>query len=307
MIRRTALLLALALPSAANPVLDGADPHVAFFKDRFWLYPTEPRAERPIFAAYSSSDLLDWKREKTILDLTDIPWIKDDGAPRHHPWAPAIVEKNGTFFFYYSVGPQNPTPSRIGVAIGPSPAGPFKDLGKPLLTGDDRFEAIDPMVFINPADGKSWLYAGGSYGSRLRVFELGPDMTSILREAAIEQPPHFTEAPFIHLRNGTYYLSYSHGRWNDTTYSVHYATSASPVGPWTYRGKILSSDETRKGPGHHAFVAKPGTDDWFIVYHRWENPSAGPPFRGQRKIAVEKISYSPEGFILPITMTSGSP
>ena len=289
----------------ANPVMDGADPHVFESRGEFWLYPTEPRSRRPIFAAYRSTDLREWRRVRTILELDRIPWIPEDGAPRHHAWAPAIAEKNGKFYFYYSVGPQNPTPSRIGVAVGDTPAGPFKDIGKPLLTGGDGFEAIDPMVYVDPKTGKAWFYAGGSAGSKLRVFELGDDMTSLKREVPVAQPPHFTEAPFLHERNGIYYLSYSHGRWNDDSYSVHYATGKSPEGPWEYRGRILESDGSRKGPGHHSFVMHPRSKEWFIVYHRWETGGRQPPFRGGRKIAVEKIDYDKEGRIRPVRMTGG--
>ncbi len=283
--------------------MDAADPHVAVVGREFWLYPTEPRSRRPIFAAYRSTDLRNWKREGTILELDGIPWVKEDGAPRHAAWAPALAERGGKFYFYYSVGPQNPTPSRIGVAVGASPAGPFKDSGKPLLTGGDDFEAIDPMVFVDPATGKAWFYAGGSAGAKLRVFELADDMTSFRREVKVKQPRYFTEAPFMHLRDGVYYLSYSQGRWNDSSYCVHYSTAKSPEGPWEYRGKILESDDRRQGPGHHSFVEHPVSKEWFIVYHRWETARKEPPFRGGRKIAVEKIEYDEKGLIRPIQMT----
>jgi beta-xylosidase len=298
-----AALSLVPLPLAANPVMDGADPHVQAVGKDFWLYPTEARSRRPIFAAYRSADLRGWTRTGIVLDLDQVPWVKADGAPWHGAWAPAIAARKGKFYFYYSVGPQNPTPSRIGVAVGTSPAGPFADSGKPLLTGGDGFEAIDPMVFVE--GDKAWFYAGGSAGSKLRVFEMADDMVSFKREVTIEQPPHFTEAPFMHRRGKTYYLSYSHGRWNDSSYCVHHATSSSPTGPWDYRGKILESDAKRQGPGHHAFVENPQTKEWFIVYHRWETASKQAPFRGGRKIAVEKIEYDDKGAIRPITMTGG--
>ena len=189
------------------------------------------------------------------------------------------------------------------MAIGTSPAGPFTDSGKPLLTGGQGFEAIDPMVFTE--GDKAWLYAGGSAGSKLRVFELAEDMVSFKSEVTVTQPPHFTEAPFMHRRGEFYYLSYSQGRWNNPSYCVHCATSATPVGPWEYRGKILESDATRQGPGHHSFVEKPNTGEWFIVYHRWETSSKNSPLPGTRKIAVEKIEYDKEGLIRPVKMTSG--
>ena len=177
MIVRFALIGLLHLPPlAANPVMDGADPHACVSGREYWLYPTEPRSREPVFAAYRSSDLRSWKRAGTILELRKVPWVKEDGASWHGAWAPALAEKDGKFYFYYSVGPQNPTPSRIGVATADSPAGPFRDSGKPLLTGGDGFEAIDPMVFVDPADGKAWFYAGGSAGAKLRVFEMGDDM-----------------------------------------------------------------------------------------------------------------------------------
>lgn len=295
--------LLIQLPLSANPIANGADPHVVAIGRSYWMYPTESGSRRPIFAAYQSDDLRTWKRKGTILELSKIKWVPEDGARRHHAWAPALAVKGGKCYFYYSVGPQNPTPSRIGVAVGNSPQGPFKDSGKALLTGDREFEAIDPMVFVDPTDQKAWFYAGGSAGARLRVFEMADDMVSFKREVEIEQPKNFTEGPFMHLHNKTYYLSYSYGKWNDSTYSVHYSTAPSPSGPWTYRGAVLESDETHQGPGHHSFVQNPETKETFIVYHRWESPKKDRPMRGGRKIAVEKISYDEKGLIQPIKMT----
>src|SRR3546814_10799351 len=83
---------------------------------------------------------------------------------------------------------------------------------------------------------------------------LTPDLLTIDHEVKVAQPPHFTEGAFMHERDGIYYLSYSHGRWNDATYSVHYATAPGPTGPWTYRGVILTTDGTYNGPGDRKSV-----------------------------------------------------
>lgn len=298
------LALAAAPVALANPVMPGADPHAAVFGKEFWIYPTESRSPEPLFAAYSSRDLQRWERRGTILKLRDVKWIKDDGAPRHFAWAPGIATKNNRGYFYFSVGPQNPTPSRIGVAVGDRPNGPFVDSGKPLVTGDGGFEAIDPMVFVDK-DGAAYLYAGGSAGGKLRVWELEPDMVNLKREVEVATPPEFTEGAFMHERNGIYYLSYSHGGWNDSSYSVHYATAPGPTGPWIYRGCILKSDARHKGPGHHSFIQNPQTKDWFIVYHRWETAEPNGPYRGSRQIAIERVEFGPDGRIKPITMTDG--
>lgn len=305
-----ALVLIPALTASAihagNPVLSGADPHAVVVGERVWLYPTwsdDRRGQR--FFAFSSTNLTDWQRHGPVLDFKEVGWIGDDGQERHHAWAPSVLERGGRWFFYYSVGPQNPTPSRIGVAVGDAPEGPFRDSGRPLLTGGDGFEAIDPMAFTDPATGRTWLYAGGSAGAKLRVFELGPDFVSLAREVPVETPPRFTEAPFMHSRDGRYYLSYSHGVWQRSSYSVHYATAPTPTGPWTYRGAILTSDTTRKGPGHHSFICDPRTGDWLIVYHRWENQTGDGPYRGSRQVCIDRMEYDAEGHIRPVVMTGG--
>lgn len=289
-----------------NPVFLAADPHAMVFGDKVWIYPTySKRGERAFYAFESpATDLQNWKRHGPILNFDDVKWIKDDGAANHHPWAPACIEKDGKYYFYYSVGPQNPTPSRIGVAVGDNPAGPFVDSGKPLLTGkSDVFEAIDPMTFTDPKDGTSYLYAGGSNGSRLKIFELNDNMISFAREVEVDNPPQFTEGAFMHERDGVYYLTYSHGWWQGDSYSVHYATGPSPTGPFTYRGPILVSDDKYKGPGHHSIIHDFKTDTWRIVYHRWDNKTGKGPYRGGRSTAIETITYDENGLIKPIVMT----
>lgn len=275
-------------------LFDGADPAVLVGDEKFYLYPTGGNE----LAVWSSADKTNWQRQATLLRIEDISWIKDDGAPHHSLWAPHMATADGEYWFYYSVGPQNPTPSRIGVARCDTPTGPCTDSGRPLLTGGDGFEAIDPMVWIDPT-GQRLIYAGGSAGSTLRVYEIGADMATLGKLLNVATPPHFTEGAFMHKRDGIYYLSYSSGRYDDATYSVHYATAVSPTGPWNYRGIILQSDKRNKGPGHHAFFHDPADGSWWIAYHRWEQPGPG-PYRGSRKIVVQPVAYDAEGLIIPI-------
>ena len=242
-----------------------------------------------------------------MLDFADVNWIRDDGRADHGPWAPCVIEHGGRWYFYFSAGPQHPTPSRIGVAVGPGPAGPFVDSGRPLLTGGEGFEAIDPMVFRDPATGTFYLYAGGSAGSKLRVFELAPDLVSLRKEEGVETPPRFTEGSFIHERGGIYHFTYSHGSYQRSSYSLHYATSASPLGPWTYRGAILVSDARHKGPGHHSIVRHPVSGKEYLVYHRWNAREGDGPYQGRRSVAIEELHYGDDGLLRPVTMTDEGP
>lgn len=291
--------------SFPNPVIKGAaDPHAMVVGQTVWVYPTYSAGHgHAQFYAFSSDNLTEWQRHGPVLDLAGVPWVKEDQAPRHYAWAPCIIERDGTYYFYYSVGPQNPTPSRIGVAVGDNPAGPFQDSGKPLLTGGKGFEAIDPMAFADPKSGTCYLYAGGSAGRKLRVFELNPDLVSLAKEIEVQTPPHFTEGVFMHVRDGIYYLSYSEGSWNRSSYCVHYATADSPTGPWTYRGKILASNEIAKGPGHHSIIRDPGTGEWLIVYHRWEGRTGDGPYKGSRDACIDRLEYDDLGLIRPVVMT----
>ena len=265
-------------------IFPGADPDVDFYGGKFWMYITAQNdigPKNPVFYTFSSPDLKHWsKSAQPIFQFKDAPWIAANGRDYNGAWAPSIAKKDGRYYLYYSVGPQNAQgPARIGVAVGATPQGPFKDNGKALITGEKGFEAIDPMVFRDPQSGQYFLYAGGSAGSKLRVWEMAPDMVNLAREIPVDNPPQFTEGAFMHFANGRYYLSYSHGFYGGASYSVHYATSDSPTGPWQYRGPILRSDLTRKGPGHHSFVRDARDGQWYIVYHRWQSPNGGNPFR----------------------------
>ncbi|WP_247594784.1 family 43 glycosylhydrolase [Sphingopyxis sp. PAMC25046] len=305
---RRALLAALFVSSAAvaadapaPPSFDGADPDIEAADGRYYIYPTNS-GDTSRLHVWTSDDLRHWQKGAELIALDQIGWIGDDGAPRHALWAPDMVASNGRHYLYYSVGPQNPTPSRIGVATCAGLEGPCTDSGKPLITGGNGFEAIDPAVFVDPASKTPYLYAGGSAGAKLRVWMLKPDMVTIHREVPVETPPHFTEGAFMHERGGTYYLSYSSGSYRHDSYQVHYATAASPTGPWTYRGKIVESDDRFKGPGHHSFLHDPADGRWYIAYHRWEDQTGPGPYKGSRKFIVQPIAYRADGTIVPLEM-----
>ena len=321
----TALMLGAAdapsAPTLGKALFTGADPSALTADGQVWLYPT---GEGDRLDAWASADLAHWSKRATLLRLGDVRWAGD--GSRHYLWAPHMAAANGRYYLYYSVGPQEPRPSRIGVATCTTPAGPCVDSGKALLDGADssafvgrpaptcpdatppsghgrfHFEAIDPMVFVDAKSGRALLYAGGSNGSTLRVFELGADMVTIARELPVEQPPCFTEGVWMHQRSGIYYLSYSSGRYDDASYSMRYAVSLSPTGPWRYGGILLRSDRQYKGPGHHAFLQDPRTGDWLIAYHRWENEVGNGPYHDARKVALARVRYRADGAIEPIDM-----
>ena len=268
-----------------------ADPHIAVFGHTFYLYPTTDGSEGWLstsFRAWSSPDLVHWKDEGVILDLPrDLTWATV------RAWAPAIATKNGQYYFYYSAA-QN-----IGVAVADRPIGPFKDpLGRPLVAKSTfpRMQVIDPMAFVDD-DGSAFLYWGQG---RCRVVKLNDDMISFnLADVRDVTPPGYNEGPFVHKRQGRYYLSWSEFDTRDPRYSVAYATGDSPLGPFTKAAvnPILGQSGQIKGAGHHSIVQIPGRDEWVIAYHRFRVPDGN---GYNREVCLSPLRYAENGRILPV-------
>ena len=282
----------------ANPVFQGADPDVLLVDGVVWVYPTHRNGQERRFFAYSSTDMINWTMHGPIFDFKNVDWI----PANKESWAPGMARKDGKFYLYYSVGPK---PSHIGVAVSDTPTGPFVDSGKALLSdeGNPAYETIDAMVFTDPKSGRHFLYAGGSSGSKLLVYELNDDMVSLKEQIEVDTPPDFTEGPFMHLRDGKYYMTYSHGVWWDGSYTVRYAISDTPIGPWDYKGVIMSSSDRHRGPGHHSILHNPRTDQWYVIYHRWDSQTRQGPYDDMRRTAIEEFEYDEDGLIKPIPVT----
>jgi beta-xylosidase len=280
---------------SGNPVFPGwyADPELHFFEGQYYIYPTYSAAyeDQTFFEVWSSENLIDWTNKGRILDFADVPWSTNRAA-----WAPSITYKNGHYYFYFSAGDG----AGIGVAVSDSPTGPFRDaLGKPLIKEYHHgAQPIDAHAFIDD-DGKAYLYYGG--WKHAVVVELGEDMISTVGEFKEITPEHYVEGPFMVKRNGEYYFMWSEGSWGDASYSVAYARSASPLGPFVRHGKVLESDpRVGNSAGHHSVLQIPGTDDWIIAYHRRPiNETA----RDHRVVCLERMFFDENGDILPVVLT----
>ncbi|MFE2484035.1 family 43 glycosylhydrolase [Streptomyces mirabilis] len=283
-----------------SPVLPGlnADPDVHYLDGQYWIYPTTDGYagwSGTSFKAYSSKDLVHWKDHGVILDLgPDVSWA-DKNA-----WAPAIAERDGKYYFYFCAEQQ------IGVAVADSPAGPFKDaLGRPLVAkGQFTGQMIDPAVFTDD-DGQSYLYWGNGHGY---VVPLNTDMVSFDGSQVRDiTQPDFREGSFVVKRRGTYYFMWSEDDTRSENYHVAYATGPSPLGPWTKRGTILSKrpEYGIKGTGHHSVVNVPGTDDWYIVYHRFalNGPGKAGGDGTHRETTIDRMEFAADGTIEPVVPT----
>ncbi len=285
-------------PGAGNPVLPGyfADPTVKKFGDTYYMYATTDGSGAGFGPAqvWSSKDFVNW----TLLPMNwpDSHWI----------WAPDVMQaKDGKYYMIYC------QPCNLYCGVSETPRGPWKNiLGESeAVLVPDRFVTnaitLDGQTFVDD-DGSVYLY-WGTWGI-FKDFGCGagkmtPDMKGFTETRLIPntEVTDFFEAPFVIKRNGTYYFMYSSGSCHDGTYRVQYATSDKPLGPYTYQGCILetTTDGTVHGPGHHSILQE--GNDYYIVYHRHNNPHSNRGFH--RQLCIDKMEFDTAGAIKKITPT----
>ena len=296
-----------------NPVLSGyyADPEILYSKKtkKYYLYPTSDGFtgwSGNYFKAFSSDDLTDWKDEGIIIQLgKDVSWAD------RNAWAPCIVEKKikGKYkYFYYFTAAQ-----KVGVAVADHPAGPFKDLGKPLLAdrpeGVNRGQVIDPDVFTDPRTGKSYIYWGNGF---MAGAELNKDMTSIKpgTQTILKPDRTYREGTYVFYRKGKYYFLWSEDDTRSPNYRVRYAISDSPLGKFTIpeNNLILAKDTLQGifGTGHNSVLQIPGKDEWYMVYHRFSYPDGkkmGDAAGYNREVCIDKLEFNEDGSIRQVVPT----
>ena len=310
------MLATMPVMAQKNPILPEwhADPEIICDGGTYYIYSTTDGAPGwggYFFTCYSSKDLKTWRYEGITLDLhRDTQWAKGNA------WAPCIVKKNGTFYFYYS-GDQGERKA-IGVATNDKPTGHFKDLGHPIV--DKRPEGvrggqqIDVDVFTDD-DGQSYLYWGNGYmaGAKLNDDMVSIDTTTIkvmTPRGGTLQDYAYREAPYVFKRKGIYYFLWSVDDTGSPNYHVAYGTSTSPLGPIEVAKEpvILQQrpDQEIYGTAHNSVVQVPGKDKWYIVYHRinkdYLDRRNGPGYH--REVCIDPMEFEPDGRIKPVTPTN---
>ncbi len=305
-------LLFLLLPlfvqaqTSGNPLFPGwyADPEAIIFGKTYWIYPTYSAKyrEQVFMDAFSSEDLITWKKHERIIDTAAVKWAKKA------MWAPSITKKGGKYYLFFGANDiqSDQEVGGIGVAVANKPEGPYKDhIGKPLV---DKFynkaQPIDQFVFQDK-DGQYYLIYGG--WSHCNIAKLNKDFTGFVPQAdgtTFKEitPEGYVEGPFMFIRNGKYYFMWSEGGWTGPDYSVAYAIADSPLGPFKRIGKILKQDpQVATGAGHHSVIHDAKKDKYFIVYHR---RPLGETDGNHRVTCIDEMRFDQDGLIVPIKITN---
>jgi beta-xylosidase len=156
-----ALFLIPAWTSAQNPFVQTwftSDPAPMVHDGTMYVYTGHDEDKADFFwmqewRVYSTNDMVNWQDHGSPLALESFSWA-DDRA-----WASQCIERGGKFFWYICAHSKLSGGMAIGVAVGDSPTGPFRDaIGKPLFE-NGSWDHIDPTVLID-GNGQAWLMWG---------------------------------------------------------------------------------------------------------------------------------------------------
>lgn len=287
---------------ASNPAITEtftADPAAIVHDGKVYLYVGNDEADEKAttyrmnrWLVYSSTDMVKWESHGSPLAVSDFAWARADA------WAGHVIEKGGKFYWYVPMSHASIAGKAIAVAVSDSPTGPFKDArGSALITNDMTtdigisWDDIDPAAFIDD-DGQAYLFWGNT---KCRYVKLKPNMMELDGPIQTVDIPGFTEAPWVHQRNGLYYLSYATG----FPERIAYATSSKITGPWTYRG-LLAEVAGNSNTIHQAIIDYKGRS--YFIYHNGAIQPGGGSHR--RSVAIDYLYYNPDGTMQRVIQTT---
>lgn len=327
---------------ADGNILYGGDPSILVDGDTVYCYvghdtSTGEYYNMPDWRCYSSKDMKTWEYESMILkaDRSNITWAQDDVSA----WAAQVTKgSNGKYYFYYCCEEAGRPGKSIGVAVSDKATGPFKDIGKPLVSdtqtpnGPHTWEDIDPTVWIETDEnGEEHRYLGWG-NNRFFVCELNEDMISIKDQDGNKdnlsvgygkghdivvgkmngkeifsdrdkfEGHSFTEAPYYYRQqdeNGNYFGPYYMFFACDWREQMAYATTDDIMSnDWDFGGVIMEPSATAN-TNHMAVFNFKGQP--YFVYHDGSMPHGS----GFRRVAcVEKFDINADGSIDPIKKTA---
>lgn len=273
----------------------------------------------------STSDMEHWTIHDEALNGEIVPWFDNPDAPKYsgldwmHPtpfiqkmidkiiaehggsenitektekqpllFAPDCIEKDGKYYLYFCMSDDSE-----GVAVSDRPEGPFGQLIQLPCGG------IDPAIFIDD-DDQAYYYWGQvfSHGVKLNEDMISFNSKEVIDNLVTEEEHYFHEGSSMRKIGDTYYYVYADIERGKPT-ALGYATSKSPLGPFTYQGIIIDNAQCDPASWNNHGSIECVNGQWYVFYHRC---SRG--MERYRRLCIEPITINPDGTIDEVKMTS---
>ncbi|KAJ5428217.1 Glycoside hydrolase family 43 [Penicillium cf. griseofulvum] len=311
----------------ANPGnIPAHDPNIILHNEHYYLF--KGGINIPIFKSANISG--PWEKLGTVLAGDSII----HKGNRSRPWAPTTIEKNGTFYCYYTLSAKGSRNSAIGVATTTALDGsPWTDHGVVINTGKGSGSDVWPYTITNAIDGSVIVDRDGqtylNYGSfwhdiwqvpladnLLSVKDAaGPDAVQLTFMPRAKIKPE--EGVWMSFREGFYYVWFSHGKCcnfqkgfpvGGNEYNIRVGRSKSVRGPFEDKtGRLLiDGGGTVVYGSNHGVIYAPGglgvlggndsVSD--ILYYHYLNTSIGFD-HGQAQLGWNYLNYE-DGWPVPV-------
>lgn len=230
------------------------------------------------------------KKMQETTDEDDINFVLTQDLSILPPllFAPDCIEKDGKYYLYFCMADGSE-----GVAVSDRPEGPFMNPIQLPCSG------IDPAVFVDE-NGDAYYYWGQF---RSHAVKLNSDMVSFDQEKVVdrfltEEEHFFHEGSSIRRIGDTYYAVFADVERGKPT-ALGYATSKSPLGPFTYRGILIDNTDCDPSSWNNHGSIECFDGKWYIFYHRSSRNT-----KIYRRLCIEPITIREDGTIEEVKMTS---
>jgi hypothetical protein len=191
----------------------------------------------------------------------------------------------------------------------------------PFLCQPQFGGAIDPSPFIDPVTGNAYLVWKSNDGGSSQPANLWSQQLSATGLSLVGSPhllltqdtatfPWETtvENPDMVDVGGTYFLLFSTGQWNSSSYSETYAECAGPTGPCiqSQSAPLLANTATAAGPGGGSLF-QDAAGNWYLGYAAWHPGCTDYTCGGARRLFVAPATITPGSLPTPVTGMASTP
>jgi len=280
------------------------DPDVVVWDGVVWMYCGQDRKMDSLkhkkgydamdgYHVFSSKDMVNWTDHGEIFHSSDVKWAWEKGG---FLWAPGVARKKGKYYLYFPIKDKLGE-WRVGVAVGKTPIGPFKDSGKPMKWLNE----IDPKILMDD-DGQAYIYNSPALVAKLKpnMIEMAEEPRKIVYgsdEIMAADATRFSEGSYMHKKDGLYYYSYA--CLKNKEFGSMYAIGKSPYGPFEFKGPL--APRPIGAQDHHSIIEF--NNQWYYFYHIALKDQPKYKEKQGRIASYDKLFYNEDGTIQLIKET----